>query len=143
MRYTQDQQDYVGCSSDFNGNMLPNVNVTSRFLFNTFYGQLADPIAQGDCNTFDQDTGQFGEVVSKLDEDNMPWRVALNWQYDTDTLLYAYVAEGFKSGVTPVNAANLAVQNAPVEQEQLLAYELGVKATLLEQRIQFNASTFY
>jgi outer membrane receptor protein involved in Fe transport len=143
LRYTRDQQDYNGCSRDVNGNMLPNVNVTSRFLFNSFYGLLADPITEGECNTFDKDTGQFGEVVSHLDEDNVPWRLALNWQYDTDTLLYTSVSEGFKSGTTPVNAANLAVQNAPVKQEQLLAYEVGVKATLLEQRMQFNASTFY
>jgi iron complex outermembrane recepter protein len=143
LRYTRDQQDYNGCSRDFNGNMLPNVNITSRFLFNSFYGELADPIAQGDCTTFHKDTGEFGEVVSHLNEDNVPWRLALNWQYDVDTLLYASVSEGFKSGVTPVNAANLAVQNAPVKQEQLLAYEVGVKATLLERRMQFNASTFY
>jgi len=143
LRYTRDQQDYNGCSTDFNGNMLPNVNVTSRFLFNSFYGLLAEPISQGDCITFDQDTGEFGEVVSHLDEDNVPWRLALNWQHNADTLLYASVSEGFKSGVTPVNAANLAVQNSSVKQEQLLAYEVGIKATLLEQRMQFNASTFY
>ncbi|MCB1689487.1 MAG: TonB-dependent receptor [Halioglobus sp.] len=143
IRYTRDQQDYKGCSSDFNTNMLPNVNVTSRFLFNTFYGELADPISEGECNTFNQDTGQFGEVRSHLDENNVPWRLALNWQYDIDTLLYASISEGFKSGTTPVNAANLAVQNAPVKQEQLLAYEVGLKATLLEQRMQFNVSTFY
>jgi len=143
LRYTRDQQDYNGCSRDFNGNMLPNVNVTSRFLFNTFYGLLAEPISQGECNTFDRDTGQFGEVVSHMDEDNMPWRLALNWQYNADTLLYTSVTEGFKSGVTPVNAANLAVQNSPVKQEEVIAYEVGVKATLLEQRMQFNASAFY
>ncbi len=143
VRYTRDQQDYRGCTRDFNGNMLPYVNVTKRYLFDSFYGQLAETITEGECNTFDTDTGQFGEVVSHLDEDNVPWRVALNWQYDIDTLLYASVSEGFKSGTTPVNAANLAVQNAPVKQEQLLAYELGMKATLLDQRMQFNASAFY
>lgn len=143
LRYTRDKQDYNGCSRDVNGNMLPSINVTSRFLFNTFYGLLADPIEQGDCITFDQDTGEFGEVVSHLDEDNLPWRLALNWQYNVDTLMYASVTEGFKSGVTPVNAANLAVQNSSVDQEQVLAYEVGLKATLLEQRMQFNASAFY
>ncbi len=143
LRYTRDQQDYKGCSSDFNTNMLPNVNVTNRYLFNLFYGAMADPISEGECNTFNTDTGQFGEVRSHLDEDNVPWRVALNWQYDMDTLMYASISEGFKSGTTPVNAANLAVQNAPVKQEQLLAYELGLKATLLEQSMQFNLSTFY
>ena len=47
IRYTRDQQDYKGCSSDFNTNMLPNVNVTSRFLFNTFYGELAEAMIDG------------------------------------------------------------------------------------------------
>jgi iron complex outermembrane receptor protein len=33
LRYSQDKQDYIGCSRDFNGNMLPNVNVVNRALF--------------------------------------------------------------------------------------------------------------
>ncbi len=143
VRYTRDQQDYKGCSADFNGNMLPNVNVTNRFLFFQFYDQLAEPISEGQCNTFDNETGTFGLVRSHTDEDNVSWRVALDWQFNPDTLFYVSAAQGYKSGVTPVNAANLAVQNAPVGQEKILAYELGVKATLLDQRMQLNASAFY
>ncbi len=143
VRYSRDQQDYKGCSADFNGNMLPNVNVTNRFLFYTYYDQLADPISEGQCNTYNNEIGAFGLVTSHTDEDHVPWRVALNWQFNADTLLYASVAEGAKNGVTPVNAANIATQNAPVGQEKLLAYEVGMKATLLDQRMQFNASTFY
>src|SRR3546814_6002884 len=33
LRYTEDKQDYVGCSRDYKGSMLPNVNVVNRFLF--------------------------------------------------------------------------------------------------------------
>ncbi|WP_240902997.1 TonB-dependent receptor plug domain-containing protein [Caulobacter sp. SLTY] len=45
VRWTRDTQDYEGCSRDFNGNMLPNVNVTNRALFFPVYGLLA-PISQ-------------------------------------------------------------------------------------------------
>ncbi len=143
IRYTEDQQDYGGCSRDFNGNMLPNVNVTNRALFLQSYGMLALPIAQGQCNTFDPLSGTFGLVESELDEDNVAWRMALDWSPADGLLVYASVSQGAKSGVTPVNAANIAAQNAPVKQEQLLAWELGVKSTLLDRRLQVNASTFY
>jgi len=143
LRYTEDSQDYAGCSRDFNGNMLPAVNVTFRSLFATSYGALASEIGQGDCTTFDPEEGQFGLVESELDEDNVAWRVAIEWSASPDSLLYASISQGAKSGTTPVNAANIATQNAPVGQEKLLAYEAGLKSTLFDQRMQFNASLFY
>lgn len=143
VRYTEDKQHYNGCSRDFNGNMLPNVNVVNRALYLQTYGVLAAPIAQGQCNTFDPVTGTFGEVRSVLDENNVAWRVALNWSPDSDTLLYTSVSRGYKSGTTPINAANLARQNAPVTQEKLTAYEVGIKATLADRAVQANLSAFY
>lgn len=143
IRYTEDQQDYAGCSMDFNGNMLPNANVALRFLFLQTYGFQADPIEQGDCHTFNAQTGTFGLVESELDENNVAWRLALNWRPNDDTLVYATISRGAKAGETPVNPASLAAQNAPVKQEELLAYELGVKATMLNGRLQANTSVFY
>lgn len=143
VRYTEDKQRYNGCSRDFNGNMLPNVNVVNRALYFQSYGVFAAPIAKGQCNTFNPATGTFGEVQSVLDEDNVAWRAALNWTPNSDTLLYASVSRGYKAGTTPINAANLARQNAPVKQEKLTAYEVGVKATLADRAIQANVSAFY
>lgn len=143
LRYTEDKQRYNGCSRDFNGNMLPNVNVVNRALYLQTYGVLAAPISQGQCNTFDPATASFGEVQSVLDENNVAWRVALNWAPNTDTLLYTSVSRGYKSGTTPINAANLARQNAPVTQEKLTAYEVGIKATLADRAVQANLSAFY
>jgi iron complex outermembrane receptor protein len=64
LRYSQDKQDYAGCSRDFNGNMLPNVNVVNRALFFAAYGVVA-PISQGQCNTFDP--GQEGLRYCELE----------------------------------------------------------------------------
>lgn len=143
LRYTEDKQRYNGCSRDFNGNMLPNVNVVNRALYLQTYGVLAAPISQGQCNTFNPVTGTFGEVQSLLDENNVAWRVALNWSPNSDTLVYTSVSRGYKSGTTPINAANLARQNAPVTQEKLTAYEAGIKATLADRAVQANLSAFY
>ncbi len=143
VRYTEDRQKYNGCSRDFNGNMLPNVNVVNRALFLQAYGVMAAPISQGQCNTFNPATGTFGEVVSDLAENNLAWRVALDWKPNSDTLVYASVSRGYKSGTTPINAASLARQNAPVVQEKLTAYEVGLKATLADRKVQANFSAFY
>lgn len=142
-RYTQDKQDYAGCSRDFNGSMLPNVNVVNRALFFQLYGQLAAPIAANDCNTYNPATNSFGLVTSRIDEDNFAWRAALDFTPSDTTLLYASVSRGYKSGTTPINAANIARQNGPVKQERLTAYEVGAKLGLLDRRIQLNLAGFY
>ena len=143
VRYTEDKQDYVGCSRDLNGSMLPNVNLFNRFFFFATYGALVAPISENECNTFDVDTLTFGPVTSTLDEDNVAWRGALTWEPNDDTLLYASVSRGYKSGSTPVNAANIATQNRPARQEQLTAYEVGTKLALANNAFNLNLAGFY
>ncbi len=143
IRYTRDTQDYSGCSRDFNGSMLPNVNLFNRAFFYQVYGAFTAPIAMNQCNTFDVTTGTFGPVKSKLDEDNVAWRAALGWKLNPDTLLFASVSRGYKSGSTPVNAANIATQNRPAKQEQLTSYELGAKVALMNRRVNVNLTGFY
>ena len=143
VRYTEDTQDYEGCSRDLNGSMLPNVNLFNRFFFFANYGVIAAPISENQCNTFDVDTLTFGPVTSRLKEDNVAWRGALTWQPNDDTLLYASVSRGYKSGSTPVNAANIATQNRPARQEQLTAYEVGTKLALANRSFNLNLAGFY
>ncbi|MCC7265986.1 MAG: TonB-dependent receptor, partial [Caulobacteraceae bacterium] len=143
LRYTEDKQDYVGCSRDFNGSMLPNVNVVNRALFFQAYGALVAPIARGGCVTFDPATLSFGDVRSTLDEDNIAWRVAADWTPAENVLVFGSISRGAKAGATPINAANISTQNAPARQELLTAYEVGVKAGLFERRVQANLSAFY
>src|SRR3546814_17281804 len=67
-----------------------------------------------------------------------------DWSSDVcSSDLYASVSRGYKSGTSPVNAASKARQNAPVVQEKLTAYELGVKATLADRLLQANFAAFY
>lgn len=142
IRYTEDTQNYVGCSRDFNGNFAVSVNTVNRALFLQTYGVLADPIAPNECNTFNPESGAFELGSSVLDENNVSWRAALDWAPNDDLLVFGSVSHGTKSGTTPINPASLARQNAPVTQEQLTAYELGIKATAADG-LRLNASAFY
>lgn len=143
-RYTQDEHSYRGCSRDDNGSMLANVNVVNRYLYTVIYGiPTPTPIGINDCNTFNPNTGQFGEVSHSLEEDNVSWRVSLDWQAAPATLLYASVSQGYKAGVTPVNAASTSTQQAPATQESLLAYEVGAKLGMFDRAVQFNIAAFY
>ncbi|WP_321489295.1 TonB-dependent receptor domain-containing protein [uncultured Hyphomonas sp.] len=147
IRYTQDEQEYLGCSQDIEGSMQPNVNVFNRFFFLSFYQQAAPaaPLLQNQCVTYSETNNAFGYVDSNVDEDNVSWRVALDYtpeQFE-NILFYGSVSKGYKSASTPVNAASKAEQNFPATQESLLAYELGVKAGLFDSRMQANASVFF
>ena len=144
IRYTEDSQDYVGCSGDINGSMQPNVNVFNRFFFSGLYGTPpAAPLLENQCNTFSLTDNAFGPVVSDLTEDNVSWRVVGNWTPADDLLIYGSISQGFKSASVPVNAASKAEQNFPAKQENLLAYEVGIKAGLMDGRMQANGALFF
>ena len=145
IRYTEDTQDYYGCSGDVDGSMQPNVNIFNRVFYTLTYGlpNPPSPLLENGCNTFNQAENSFGPVTSDLTEDNISWRVVGNYTPSDDLLLYASVSRGFKSASTPVNAASKSEQNQPATQEKLTAYEVGVKAGLLDQLVQANASLFY
>ncbi|MCC2602208.1 TonB-dependent receptor [Sphingopyxis yananensis] len=143
LRYTQDKQDYFGCTADFNGSMLPNVNLFTRAGAGLVDGKYPEALKINGCNTHHTDTHSFGPTAHKLDEDNVAWRTALDWSPNDDTLVYASISRGYKSGTTPVNVASKADQNNPVTQEELTSYEVGVKATLADRLLQANFAAFY
>ncbi len=142
VRYTEDETSYVGCSADYNGSMLPNVNVVNRYLVTVIYGATPAQIVSNGCVTYDPPTNAFRQLSHTLKEDNVSWRVALDWQATNDMLVFASVSEGSKAGNTPINAANVSFQQDPARQEKLLAYEVGVKASVTRD-FQLNASAFY
>jgi len=154
LRYTQDHQGFRGCSADVNGNMLPNENVVNRYLYTSFAGgipHIPDMIDEGGCATFNAEfvpvfgipARQFGELHTALNEDNLAARAALDWTPAKDTLVYLSFSRGFKAGDIPILPANIASQERPAKQEQVLAYETGVKTALFDGRAQLNFAGFY
>jgi iron complex outermembrane receptor protein len=106
----------------------------------------ADPILAplGTCVQFDSTlTPSITPTAVRLHEDNISWRVGLNYKFDAGLLLYANASRGYKAGTSPTILGTSASQYIPAKQESVLAYEAGFKAPLFERRLQVNAAGFY
>lgn len=140
IRFTNDETTFAGCTAD-----------TGDGAFTTFanvalpaFGLLPEsPNAEiGGCVTLDE-TGQSALIENELNEDSLSWRLAANYSIDSDTSVYASYSRGFKAGSFPTLGAFTYLQFEPVVQEQVDAYELGIKATVADGAAQINAAAFY
>lgn len=140
-RYTRDRSVYAGCTRDVGNNAAPVWNVV---VAGVIAGLPNPSLGEGDCITFLPDFSDFSGVVhDRLSEDNLSWRVALDWSLSPASLLYASVSRGYKSGGFPIVAANLSSQLAPFRQEEVTSYELGAKLRLADGAIRTSLAGFY
>lgn len=94
-------------------------------------------------NTF----GGFSFVAdsedAEQDERDVSYRVALEYQFNEDWLLYGNIATGYKNGVffsgPPLSDASWSY----VEPEEVFGYEFGFKANLLNNSLNVNAAYFH
>jgi outer membrane receptor protein involved in Fe transport len=96
----------------------------------------------GECIVF-QPNGQPGTFIDVLKEDNVSWRVGVDYKPSRDLLVYANVAKGYKAGGYPVIGAIDYISYLPVKQESLLDFEAGFKARLFDRKVGLNGAAFY
>jgi len=130
VRYTDEDRDFQGC--------LANNNTPTGF-----GAVLGYPLtAPHQCVTI-LPSGQVGEVQSSLDEHNVSWRFSASYKLTHDTLFYANVTKGFKSGDYGTLPAVSYQQLQPVKQESVIAYEVGAKTSLLDHKVELSGAAFY
>ena len=130
---------------DYNCNYVTTIEIGNLF---NFLGDILGtvpftPIGVGGCLTLNENNVPGFPFLSTLKEHNVSWRAGLDYRFDSNKLFYANVSRGYKSGSYPTLAASSFVQFQPVTQESVTAYETGIKATLLDRRLQLNAAVFY
>jgi iron complex outermembrane receptor protein len=138
VRYTKADRGFTGCSYDTNGQAAAIFD----FLQQILKGGSYIPIPKGGCINLDANHDP-ALASGRLDQDNVSWRVGLNWKATPDTLLYANVSQGYKAGSYPTLSASSTSQFVPVVQESLIAYEAGFKSTLVDHTLQLNGAVFY
>lgn len=139
-RYTDTENKNALCShTTENG----NVNKFFNNLGNLLGSVPFDPIAPDGCYTLNSNNVPGDVFRGNLKEDNVSWRVGVDYKATDDVLVYANVSRGYKAGSFPTLAAAQAVALAPVGQESVTAFEGGFKATLADRAIQLNAAGFY
>lgn len=153
-RYTKQTRDFRGCGQDGGDGSWALISQAIQNLLitgNPFVNSTApDPskgpginVGPGGCGTTGPAPTFLPEyVIDSLDEDNLSWRAGAKWQANPDLLFYGNVSRGYKAGAFPTAATARSVQLIPAVQESLLAYELGIKATLAGGRVQLDAATF-
>lgn len=153
-RYTDTTIDADSCNYaaanapgtiDSSGGSGSNVAAIFNFL-GGLSGNPFTPIGLDDCFTLNAPPLQGVPgipFVSTLAEDNISWRVGLDYQFNDDTLLYANISQGYKAGSYPTLAANDYSQLQPVTEESVLSYEAGFKKSLADSRVQWNGAIFY
>ena len=143
LRYTDQERDFRGCTFDGGDGTW---GFTS-FLIQPFLGSTNPlQVNPGECATTgpapDFNPDPNGHQLS-LNEDNTSWRVGINWAANDETLVYANISKAYKNGQFPTLPGSAISQLQPVVQEELLAYEIGTKATLADGSLQINAAAFY
>jgi iron complex outermembrane recepter protein len=162
-RYTSSKIDAINAAYN-----LPNGNVDKLFnILGSFSGVAFTPIGPGDSYTLNSTppagfvhpdvtinspTIAAGPLLSgipgiplnaTLKQNNVSWRVGLDYKMSDDVLLYANVSRGYKAGSFPALAAAAYISALPVVQESVTAFEAGFKASLADNKIQFNGAAFY
>lgn len=161
LRFTQEKREHVACSyviaeSEGPGGIPGALPAAFTALASRDDPQIVTPGPHqevgdfsGDCFPLtgdgalmpvDADPGLFRDSIT---DRNVSGRVALDWKPRDGALVYGSVARGFKSGGYPVTNTTQHFQYTPTEQEELLAYELGSKLTVLDGALRFNTAVFF
>ena len=85
----------------------------------------------------------YPDVVEKYDTDNVSGKIGLDYTGIEDTLLYASVSRGFKSGGFQGQLSFDPAALQPFDDEEVLAYEAGMKTRKLGNSLELNASVFF
>lgn len=81
--------------------------------------------------------------IDRIDDTNVSWRVGLDFEPSAGLLTYLSISKGYKSGGINGGFVSQSAVLAPFEPEELLAYELGAKADLLNGSMRASGSVFY
>lgn len=118
-RYTDEKRSFKGGSYDLDP-----------------WGTSIKPKAWSDQN------GVMAYQDDSFSESAFTGKVVLDYYANEDTLVYGSLSRGFKSGGYQGTWVIADEEYVPFGKETVLAYELGLKSTLLDNTMQLNAALF-
>lgn len=149
-RLTREKRNWSGCTYDAGDGSLATAWNEILTPFTILSNGLPDPgvVAPGGCAVYDDiagspNFGKFAPYSNQINTQKWQGKIGVNYAPNKDSLLYANVSRGFKSGGFNGASAQTHSQLTPYMPEELTDYEAGVKLSLLDRRVQFNASAFY
>jgi iron complex outermembrane receptor protein len=86
--------------------------------------------------------GSFAAVASD-DWNKFTPKVSLDYRPNTEVMIYASYAEGYRSGGFNGRAATLQTSLTPYQPETVDSYEVGIKTETADRRLAFDVAGFY
>ena len=105
---------------------------------------VLNPIADStDFFGFDFPVGVITYADKSTDNTAMTGKVGIDYRPSEDWLVYASVNRGFKSGGFSGFWTFVEEETEPYDEEVVTSYEAGFKSTLMDGRMQLNATAFF
>lgn len=149
VRYSADKHRYAGClADDGTGGTAAAFSALSNLLTggNAAIGKFqcitltSAPTAAATGGVFG---APIGNVESEFSENNLSWRAGVSFKPTPDAMIYANVTKGYKAGTYATIALVFDTQAIPVKQESVLAYEAGIKLSLLNRMLQIDGAIYH
>jgi iron complex outermembrane receptor protein len=142
IRYTKQDLDYDGCLAVMDQSSAATYTATLNSIrAKAGLGPIA-PLEVGQCASLDA-TYSPARATGTLNEDNVSWRAGIDFKPTPRTLTYFNVSKGYKGGSIPDPGASSTEQFRPVTQESVLAFEAGIKSSVIDRVLDFTAAGFY
>ena len=139
-RGTMDHESYsIFAQADYE--LVPDVYLTLGGRY-TWEEKDAENASFSDCVSSGSDlTCDLSDSGSE-DWANFSPKVGLSWQASRDVLLYASYTQGFRSGGYNIRTTADNDSPGPYDEEEVEAWEIGIKSTLLDGKARVNAAVF-
>ena len=152
VRYTWEERSIDTCTYDPDGRTTGTFYPVIEYIFPLINTNGATLPGQGDCINIAADPANPGTTPpsvifpglysDKIVTEKITGKVGVDFTPNDDWLIYTSVGTGFKSGGFNSFAALTVDQLKPYQEEEVLAYEIGFKGSLLENTMQLNGAVF-
>ncbi|MGB2218327.1 MAG: TonB-dependent receptor, partial [Porticoccaceae bacterium] len=135
---------------DENPDTMANIDTKSYAVFGEINRSLSDALSMvagfryTDEEKKVQLTTQGLPGADRLTSENLSGKLGLEWRPRDEMMIYASLSTGFRSGNfnSDLLFGDLSAMTS-VDSEEVTAFELGSKSTLMDGRLQLNAALFY
>ena len=136
---------------------IPNYTVNSTAVFGQGTYSVSDTFRitaglrystdeKSQTDTVYNRTSRFGTSMITVSNDgswdSTDWTLGVDWNPAEETMVYAKIGTGFKAGAFNVANPTFNVAESTFRPEEILAYQVGHKSNLMDNRVQLNSEFF-
>ena len=146
LRYTDEDRRFQGGTIDSSERLDADGNPGTGLSFADLVDKTPGPSDRGDFVPVVPGPAQEGDTAyldRKITFRKLSWTIGVSADVSEKGLIYAKIANGFKSGGFVGDITVQSILEEPYDEETLTAYEIGFKSDLFDGRLRWNSAFFY